>query len=99
MEGDALRGLGTDAGQLAQLVDEPRQRGRVLHRGSLPRPRGVARARLLQNRPGIFGIPPAIPPSFSCRASSTLRDASLTAAVSRSWSISTSSLLTTSGSI
>src|SRR5207249_1058230 len=51
-----------------------------------------------QNIPGSF-IPPVRPPIFSCTASSTLRAASLTAAVTRSWSISTSSLLTTSGSI
>ena len=51
-----------------------------------------------QKRPGIF-MPPVRPPIFSWTASSTLRAASFTAAVTRSWSISTSSLLTTSGSI
>src|SRR6266545_4189978 len=43
---------------------------------------------------------PAVRPAiFSCTASSTFRPASLIAAVTRSWSISTSSLLTTSGSM
>ena len=43
--------------------------------------------------------PPVRPPIFSWIVSSTLRAASLTAAVTRSCSISTSSLLTTSGSM
>ena len=48
--------------------------------------------------PGSF-MPPVRPPTFSWIASSTLRPASFTAARTRSWSISTSSLLTASGSI
>src|SRR5262249_5994902 len=47
--------------------------------------------------PGIFN-PPVREATFSWTCSSTLRAASLTAAITRSWSISTSSLLTTSGS-
>src|SRR5262249_25572928 len=59
---------------------------------------GDGRGIVHQVRPGIFS-PPVSPPIFSWTSSSTLRAASFTAATTRSWSISTSSLLTTSGSI
>ena len=81
------RRLAADAGELGQLVDEVCERRAVMVAVEWQET-GVALQRT-PLEPGIF-IPPVIAPIDDCISSSTLRAASLTAALTRSCSISTS---------
>src|SRR5437588_870501 len=80
VEGEPLRALVADARQLPQFFNELSHRlGEFSHKRS-----GPCSAQALKPSP------PSMPPMFTCMASSTLRPASLTAAVTRSCNISTS---------
>src|SRR3954451_7344977 len=88
VERDALRALGPDAGQPAELVDEVLNRSFV-HRVAVYRP----------GRPRPPPKPPVNGPIRSCASSPAARAASRTAATTRSWSVSTSSGSTAFGSM
>src|SRR5271169_6077720 len=75
MEAEALRTLATDSRQFLEFVDQPGH--------------GFGKARHFSYSPPRPS-PPSIPPTLDCIAWSTLRPASLSAAITRSCSISTS---------
>src|SRR5271166_2200387 len=87
VKSQTLRALAAHAGQFLQLFNESSH--------------GLGESGqndLLNHIPGR-PMPPSIPPRLDFRASSTLRDASLTAAITKSWIISISPDLTASGSM
>src|SRR5215469_10715606 len=86
VEGHALRALAAYPGKFLEFVDESSHGlGKLSHDLRLYSPGSPK--------------PPSIPPTVDCIASSTFCPAAFTAAVTRSWSISTSPVFTTSGSM